>query len=84
MPDAPSPVAGPPPRAVHPADRRPALEDLRARLRATRWPDAPEDTTNRLQRSARWLAAWLTQGGPDVIAEAGRGDVLAVAKVRNA
>jgi hypothetical protein len=43
MPDAPSPVAGPPPRAVHPADRRPALEDLRARLRATRWPDTPED-----------------------------------------
>src|ERR1022692_1631788 len=43
MPDAPSPVAGPRPEPFTPQTDPAALEDLRARLRATRWPDAPED-----------------------------------------
>jgi pimeloyl-ACP methyl ester carboxylesterase len=49
MPDAPSPAAGPrPERPERPEPFRPqtapaALEDLRSRLRATRWPDAPQD-----------------------------------------
>jgi len=38
MPDAP-----PRPEAFTPHAAPAALEDLRARLRATRWPDAPED-----------------------------------------
>src|ERR1039458_10314132 len=43
MPDAPSPVAGPRPEPFTPQTDPAALEDLRARLRATRWPDTPED-----------------------------------------
>src|ERR1700687_5135069 len=38
MPDAP-----PRPEPFTPHTAPAALEDLRARLRATRWPDAPED-----------------------------------------
>src|SRR5260370_4666795 len=37
MPDAPSP------ERFTPQAAQAALDDLRARLRATRWPDAPED-----------------------------------------
>ena len=43
MPDAPSAAAGPRPEPFTPQTVPAALEDLRARLRATRWPDAPED-----------------------------------------
>jgi len=43
MPDAPSAVAAPRPEPFTPQAAPAALEDLRARLRATRWPDAPED-----------------------------------------
>src|SRR5208283_4842814 len=43
MPDAPSAAAGPRPEPFIPQAAPAALEDLRARLRATRWPDAPED-----------------------------------------
>ena len=43
MPDAPSAVSGPRPEPFTPQTAPAALEDLRARLRATRRPDAPED-----------------------------------------
>src|SRR5690242_6435032 len=43
VPDASSPAAGPRPEPFVPQTAPAALEDLRARLRATRWPDAPED-----------------------------------------
>jgi pimeloyl-ACP methyl ester carboxylesterase len=43
MPDASAPVAGPRPEPFAPQTDAAVLEDLRARLRATRWPDAPED-----------------------------------------
>ncbi len=43
MPDAASAAAGPRPEPFTPQAAPAALEDLRARLRATRWPDAPED-----------------------------------------
>jgi pimeloyl-ACP methyl ester carboxylesterase len=43
MPDASPPAAGPRPRPFAPHTAPAVLEDLRARLRATRWPDAPED-----------------------------------------
>jgi pimeloyl-ACP methyl ester carboxylesterase len=43
MPDDASPVAGPRPEPFAPQAAPAVLEDLRARLRATRWPDAPED-----------------------------------------
>jgi hypothetical protein len=41
MSDAPSPAAGSRPEPFTPQTAPAALEDLRARLRATRWPDAP-------------------------------------------
>jgi len=43
MPDAPSAAAAPRPEPFVPQTAPEVLEDLRARLRATRWPDAPED-----------------------------------------
>jgi pimeloyl-ACP methyl ester carboxylesterase len=43
MPDASSPAAGPRPEPFVPQTAPAVLDDLRARLRATRWPDAPED-----------------------------------------
>jgi pimeloyl-ACP methyl ester carboxylesterase len=43
MPDDASPAAGPRPEPFAPQAAPAVLEDLRARLRATRWPDAPED-----------------------------------------
>jgi len=43
MPDDASPAAGPRPEPFAPRTAPAVLEDLRARLRATRWPDAPED-----------------------------------------
>ena len=43
MPDASSPAAGSRPEPFTPQAAPAALADLRARLRATRWPDAPED-----------------------------------------
>ena len=43
MPDASSPAAGPRPEPFVPRTAPAVLDDLRARLRATRWPDAPED-----------------------------------------
>jgi pimeloyl-ACP methyl ester carboxylesterase len=43
MPDASPPAAGPRPEPFAPQTAPAVLEDLRARLRATRWPDAPED-----------------------------------------
>jgi pimeloyl-ACP methyl ester carboxylesterase len=46
MPDAslrPGPLTPPRPEPFTPQADPAALEDLRARLRATRWPDAPED-----------------------------------------
>ena len=43
MPDDPSAAAGPRPEPFTPRAAPAVLEDLRARLRATRWPDAPED-----------------------------------------
>ena len=43
MPDAASAAAGPRPEPFTSQAAPAALEDLRARLRATRWPDAPED-----------------------------------------
>ena len=43
MPDAPSATARPRPEPFTPQAAPAALEDLHARLRATRWPDTPED-----------------------------------------
>jgi pimeloyl-ACP methyl ester carboxylesterase len=43
MPDPSSPAAGPRIEPFAPQTAPAVLEDLRARLRATRWPDAPED-----------------------------------------
>ena len=43
MPDDASPAARPRPEPFAPQTAPAVLEDLRARLRATRWPDAPED-----------------------------------------
>jgi pimeloyl-ACP methyl ester carboxylesterase len=43
MPDASSPGGGSRPEPFAPQTAPAVLEDLRARLRATRWPDAPED-----------------------------------------
>ena len=43
MPDASSPAAGPRPEPFVTQTAPAVLDDLRARLRATRWPDAPED-----------------------------------------
>ena len=37
------PAAAPRPAPFTPQTAPAALEDLRARLRATRWPDTPED-----------------------------------------
>ncbi|MGH3407431.1 MAG: epoxide hydrolase N-terminal domain-containing protein, partial [Streptosporangiaceae bacterium] len=37
------PDASPRPEPFNPQAAPAALEDLRARLRATRWPDAPQD-----------------------------------------
>src|SRR5579859_3172082 len=42
-PRASSPAAGPRPEPFVARTGPAVLEDLRARLRATRWPDAPED-----------------------------------------
>src|ERR1700743_1878735 len=42
-PGASSPATGPPPEPSVAQTDPAVLEDLRARLRATRWPDAPED-----------------------------------------
>ncbi len=54
MPDAVSAAAGPRPEPLTPQVSRGALENLRARLRATRWPDAPEDAGLISVTSARW------------------------------
>src|SRR5689334_10498378 len=43
MPDASPPAAGPRPEPFVTQTAPAVLDDLRARLRATRWPDAPED-----------------------------------------
>jgi pimeloyl-ACP methyl ester carboxylesterase len=43
VPDVSSPAAGPRPEPFVPRTAPAVLDDLRARLRATRWPDAPED-----------------------------------------
>ena len=65
MPDAPSPAAGPRPEPFAPQAAPAALEDLRARLRATRWPDTPEDAGWSLGTDLGWLrelAAYWADG----------------------
>src|ERR1039457_6562842 len=60
MPDAPSPVAGPRPEPFTPQTDPAALENLRARLRATRWPDAPEDAGWSLGTDLAYLRELVT------------------------